>query len=150
MSRHWTLKEHETLSENLVDGIALSTLQSLIPTRTQGAIKVQASKIGFSSHVIDKETILTDGIKRRQKVVKEVSSKVDPQPSNEHTDDNSDEIIPLLPIVNDGYEVNQMAINLLIDHHLPFEAKIIYELTKYLIRSKIQGASCQERLILKG
>lgn len=149
MSKHWTLKEHETLSINLVDGIALSTLQSLIPTRTQGAIKVQASKLGFRSHVIDEETILIEGIKRRYKGGQGTSTKAEPQPSDEYVDASSDEIIPLLPVVDDGYEVNQMAINLLKDRGLPFEPKIIYELTEYLIRSKVKGIECQEQLILQ-
>lgn len=148
MSKHWTLKEHEALSENLVDGIALSTLQSLIPTRTTGGIKVQASKMGFRSTTVNGDTFLFNGIKRRQMKEKELSIEHKQiHVPNEDTHLYCNEIIPLTE--PDAFNVNQMAVQFLTNFCLPYEPKIIYELSEYLIRYEIKELPCQKQLTLK-
>lgn len=148
---NWSKDEDEILSSSLVDGIRLEVLEMLLPRRSPSAISTRASRNGYGTKTVNGIKILRQGIKRRNrkskvavksnsfKTVKadELSPVVADESSavkiSESLDNLSDGIITKNAEFTDkGLLANQKAINMLQQKNLPINAKIVYELSKYI------------------
>lgn len=152
----WTPSERNLIENMLTDGTSLSEIVALIPIHNEAGIIREVFKTNrYSIRTLDDGTrrfyseIKTRNRSKKEKITEAVVCRQVASIDEENVEKRLDGIISSLSIGNDGYGVNQKALDILREHSLPFEPKIVYELSEYLIRSNVKGLPCQQQSILK-
>lgn len=133
----WTVEEREIIKKTLKDGTALTELVMSIPNHNEAGIIREVLKTNrFSIRTTEDGTRrFYSEVKTRKRLPKQYQTEATDMQTIASGAENAAKRLEKI-IYEDDYIINLSAVDILRKYKLPFEPKIIYELSEYLIRSK--------------
>jgi hypothetical protein len=150
MAARWSTRELTTLSKNLVDGFLVQRMMTLIPNRSDGAIKLKSQGFGFGVKTSNEDgaTRFYTNIKSRVRHanaladIDEINSIVSDievaQPNATVSSNSIDNLEPAAHIITyDGLSANTLAVRMLTEHNISINPDIVYMLSLHILKGHL-------------